>query len=194
LAIILSYNNLSNASKTLANLIWNAIKDDKDLNQIIKNIEQISFAAPTEADKAAQLSVFLYNLAELPAMRNQPPKANEPRTLLYLKLHYLITPLTGKPLIDQELLGKIIRIFAESPVIRGSDLKESLADSESELRVALESPSISDQNGLWTILQTPYKLSVSYSVYPVEIKTDTPKPTVSTKNTVAARAAAIKKA
>jgi hypothetical protein len=194
LAIILSYNNLSNASKTLANLIWNAIKDDKDLNQIIKNIEQISFAAPTEADKAAQLSVFLYNLEELPAMRNQPPKANEPQTLLYLKLHYLITPLTLKPLIDQELLGKIIRIFAERPVIRGSDLKESLADSQSELRVALESPSISDQNGLWTMLQTPYKLSVSYSVYPVEIKTDTPKLTVSTKNTVAARAAAIKKA
>ena len=119
MAIILSYNNLSNASKTLANLIWNAIKDDKDLNQIIKNIEQISFAAPTEADKAAQLSVFLYNLEELPAMRNQPPKANEPQTLLYLKLHYLITPLTGKPLIDQGASGQNYSDFCRKSSYKG---------------------------------------------------------------------------
>jgi hypothetical protein len=186
----LSYNNLSSASKTLANVIYNFIKDDKDLNQIIKNIEQISFAAPNDADKAAQLSVLLYNPTELPAMRNQPPKANEPQTLLYLKLHYLITPLTRKPLTDQALLGKIIRIFEEKPVLRGNDLKESLADTQSELRLALETQSVEEQCSLWTMLQTPYKLSVSYSVYPVEIKNDTPKPTVSVKNTAAAAMAA----
>ncbi|HSV49258.1 MAG TPA: DUF4255 domain-containing protein [Candidatus Acidoferrales bacterium] len=188
----MSYNNLSSTSKTLANLIWNAIKDDKELNQIVKNIEQISFAAPNEADKAAQLSVFLYGSNELPAMRNQPPKANEPKPLLYLKLHYLITPLTHKPLTDQVLLGKIIRIFAEKPIVRGSDLKESLADSQSELRISFDNQSIEDQNRIWMMLQTPYKLSASYSVYPVEIKTDTPKPKVSSKNTTVAAAAAAK--
>jgi hypothetical protein len=190
----LSYNNLASASKTLANVIYNAIKDDKDLNQVIKNIEQISFAAPNEADKTAQLSILLYNPTELPAMRNQPPRANQPQTLLYLKLHYLITPLTRKPLTDQALLGKIIRIFEEKPVVNGNDLKESLADTQYELRVALETQSIEEQCSLWTMLQTPYRLSVSYGVYPVEIKNDSPKPTVSTKNTVAARATAVKKA
>lgn len=188
----MSYNNLSSTSKTLANIIWNGIKDDKDLNQIIKNIEQISFTSPNEAEKTAQVSVFLYNSTELPAMRNQPPKANEPQTLLYLKLHYLITPLTRKPLTDQAILGKIIRIFAEKPILRGNDLKESLADTQSELRIALEPQAIADQSNIWTMLQTPYRLSVSYGVYPVEIKNDAPKPTVSVKNTTAAAAMAAK--
>jgi hypothetical protein len=87
-------------------------------------------------------------------------------------------------------LGKIIRIFEEKPVLRGNDLKESLADTQSELRLALETQSVEEQCSLWTMLQTPYKLSVSYSVYPVEIKNDTPKPTVSVKNTTAAAMAA----
>jgi hypothetical protein len=188
--VALSYNNLCSASKTLANVIWNSIKDDKDLNQVIKNIEQISFSSPNEADKTAQLSVFLYNPTELPAMRNQPPKGKEPQTLLYLKLHYLITPLTRKPLTDQALLGKIIRIFAEKPVVRGNDLKESLADTQYELRVALEAQSIGEQSSIWTMLQTPYRLSVSYGVYPIEIKNDSGKPTISGKNPALAASAA----
>ena len=182
----MSYNNLSSTSKTLAKLIWTAIKDDKELNQIVKNEEQISYAAPNDSDKSAQLSIFLYNPTELPAMRNQPKAANEPQTLLYLKLHYLITPLTRKPLTDQVLLGKIIRVLAEKPILRGSDLKDSIADSQSELRITLDSLSLDDQNKLWTMLQTPYKLSASYSVYPVEIKADAAKPAVTVKNTTAA--------
>jgi hypothetical protein len=162
----LSYNNLSSASKTLAKLIWTAIKDDKELNQIIKNEDQISYATPSDSDKAAQLSIFLYDLKEVPAMRNQPKAANEPQTLLYLKLHYLITPLTRKPLADQLLLGKIIRLFAEKPILRGTDLKDSLSDTQSELRITLDTLSIEDQNKLWTMLQTPYKLSASYTSTP----------------------------
>lgn len=185
----MSYNNLSSASKTLANVIWANIKDDKDLNQVVKNSEQISFSAPNDADKNAQLSIFLYDPQELPAMRNQPPKANQPQTLLYLKLHYLITPLTRKPLTDQALLGKIIQLFAKKPVIRGNDLQESLADTQSELRVTLDTLSVDDQNRIWTMLQTPYKPSVSYSVYPIEIKADSGKVIASTKNTTLAAGA-----
>lgn len=182
----MSYNNLSSASKTIANVIWNAIKDDKALKQIIKNPEQISYAPPSEADKNIQLSVFLYDTIQLPAMRNQPPTSSQPQTLLYLKLHYLITPLTRNPLTDQALLGRIIRLFAEKPVIRGSDLKESLADSQSELRVILDTLTVEDQSRIWSMLQTPYRLSVSYSVYPVEIEADTAKVVVSSRDTALA--------
>jgi hypothetical protein len=168
----LSYNNLSSTSTTLVKLIWIAIKDDKELSQIIKNEEQISCSAPGDSDKAAQLSIFLYNPTELPAMRNQPRTANEPQTVLYLKLHYLITPLTRKPQTDQILLGKIVQLFSEKPILRGSDLKGSIADNQSEMRITLDTLSIEEQNSIWTMLQTPYKLSASYNVIPIEIKSD----------------------
>lgn len=182
----MSYNNLSSASTTLVNLIWTAIKDDKELSQIIKNEEQISCSAPGDSDKTTQLSIFLYNPTELPAMRNHTRTANEPQTVLYFKLHYLITPLTRKPLTDQMLLGKIVQLFAEKPILRGSDLKGSIADNQSEMRVTLDTLSIEEQNSIWTMLQTPYKLSASYNVIPIEIKSDikeASKP-VSPKNTL----------
>ncbi|NLF89290.1 DUF4255 domain-containing protein, partial [Candidatus Bathyarchaeota archaeon] len=97
-----------------------------------------------------------------------------------------ITPLTRNPLTDQALLGRIIRLFAEKPVISGSDLKESLADSQSELRVILDTLTVEDQSRIWSMLQTPYRLSVSYSVYPVEIEADTAKVVVSSRDTALA--------
>ncbi len=170
----MSYNNLSSVTQTLANKIWTGIKEDKQLQKIIRNEEQISFLAPNDAQKSTQISIFLYSVAEYTSMRNQPQPQNpeEPKTLLYLNLHYLITPLTQNPLMDQVVLGKIMQLFAEKPVLRGDDLKGNLKDSKEELRVILDAQSMDDVNKLWTTLSAPYKLSVSYSVYPVQVKAE----------------------
>lgn len=188
----MSYNNIGSTSRTLANLIYNGIKGDKQLNQIIKNIEQITFTAPNDSEKTGQLSIFLYDPTELPAMRNTPQTGNEPQTLLYLKLHYLITPQTRNPVTDQMLLGKVMQILANKPILRDSDLLDSLAKTQSELRIILEAPSLEEQNRIWTMLQIPYKLCVSYSIYPVQIKADTAQKAVSVKDTKLAAATAAK--
>jgi len=170
----LSYNNLSSVTQTLANRIWTGIKEDKQLLKIIRSEEQICFLAPSDAQKSAQVSIYLYNLTEYTSMRNQPQPQNpeEPKTLLYLNLRYLITPLTQNPLIDQYVLGKIMQLFAEKPVLRGDDLQGNLEESKEELRVILDGQSMDDVSKLWTALSAPYKLSVSYSVYPVQIKAE----------------------
>lgn len=169
----MSYTNLSSVSKTLASRIWNAIKDDKQLRKIIRSEEQISIQAPGDAKtKDAHISVFLYNVTELTSMRNQPQPQNpkEPRTLLYLNLHYLITPLTQNAETDQILLGKIMQLFAETPILRGSDLQGSLKEMGDDLRIILDGLVVDDLNKLWTMLSTPYKLCVSYAVHPVRIE------------------------
>lgn len=155
----------------MANKIWTGIKEDKHLRKIIRSEEQISFLAPNDAQKSAQISIFLYSLTEYASMRNQPQQ-EEPKTLLYLNLRYLITPLTQNPLMDQVVLGKIMQLFAETPVLRGDDLQGNLKDSKEELRVILDAQSMDEVNKLWTALSTPYKLGVSYSVYPVQIKAE----------------------
>jgi hypothetical protein len=170
----LSSNNLSSVTQTLANRIWTGIKEDKQLRKIIRSEEQISFLAPNDAQKSAQVSIFLYSVTEYASMRNQPQPQNteEPRTLLYLNLRYLITPLTQNPLMDQVVLGKIMQLFAEGPVLRGDDLQGNLKESKEELRLIFDSQSMDEANKLWTALSAPYKLSVSYSVYPVQIKAE----------------------
>jgi len=191
-----SHNNLSSVSKTLANKIWNTLKDDKQLSAIIKSPEQISFLSPKNAapedkdpkskdpknkedkdskakNNQAQVSVFLYNITELSSMRNQPQDSTKPPTLLNLKLQYLITPLTENAEEDQIILGKIMQTFAETPVLRGADLQGNLKESGEDLRITLDTLEVEDLNKLWTMLAAPYKLCVSYAVQPIRIQAAT---------------------
>jgi hypothetical protein len=180
-----SHNNLSSVTKTLANRIWEGIKDDKQLSKIIKSQEQISFQSPQEIQaKSAQLSVFLYNVTELASMRNQPQPQNrgEPRTLLYLSLSYLITPLTQNVEYDQILLGKVMQLFAETPVLRGSILQGSLKETGDEIRIMLDELTLDELHKLWTMSQAPYKLCVGYTVRPVRIESVKPEQRVVEKS------------
>ena len=167
-----SYNNLNSVSKTLASRIWNGIKDDKQIKTIIKSEKQIIHLSPKDAQtESAQVSVFLYNITELSSMRNQPQTTPNPsKPLLYLNLHYLITPLTLNVENDQIVLGKIMQLFSETPVLRGSDLQGSLSETGDDLRITLDALAADDLNKLWTMFSTPYKLCVSYTVYPVRIE------------------------
>ena len=171
-----SYNNLNSVSKTLATHIWNGIKDDPQTKAIIQNPRQINHLPPQETQtESNKISVFLYNVTELSSMRNQPQTTLNPPTLLYLNLHYLITPLTQNAENDQIVLGKIMQIFAETPILRGSTLQGSLVGSDDELKITLDVLAITDLNKLWTMLQTPNKLCISYSVFPVRIESSTKK-------------------
>ena len=167
-----SYNNLNSVSKTLANRIWNGIKDNKQIKTIIHSPEQISHLSPKDAQtESAQVSVFLYTITELSSMRNQTQTTPNPsKPPLYLNLHYLITPLTQSVENDQIVLGKIMQLFSETPVLRGSDLQGSLSETGDDLRITLDALAADDLNKLWTMFSTPYKLCVSYSVYPVRIE------------------------
>ncbi len=170
----MSCNNIASVSRTLAHRIWQGIKDDERL-KIIQGPEQIIFHLPKREDheKSAQICVLLYNVNEYSSMRNQPQNPQGPRTLLYLNLRYLITPLTHNAETDQIILGKIMQLFAGTPILRGQDLQGSLREGGDELRVILDPLGMDDLNKLWTLLWSPYRLSVGYSVFPVRI--DEPK-------------------
>jgi hypothetical protein len=170
-----SYYNLNSVSRTLASRIWNGIKDDPHLRTIILSEGQIVHHPPKTAPEGqAQISVYLYNVSEIPAMRNQPHTAPNPRALLYLNLRYLITPQTFNAENDMVLLGKIMQLFAEKPVLREADLQGSLKEDNEDLRIVLDPLSAEDLEKLWSALQAPYKLSAGYSVFPIQIDASAP--------------------
>jgi len=169
------------------------MKDDPQIKAIIQNPRQINHRSPKEAqNESTQISIFLYNVTELPSMRNLQQTAQNPPTLLYLNLRYLITPLTQNAENDQIILGKIMQLLSETPILRGSDLQGSLRESGDELKIILDPLTADDLNKLWTMFQMPYKLCISYSVFPVRIdsssKIEKPviikKPTSQTKKTI----------
>ncbi len=165
----MSYYNLNSVSRTLAHQIWEGIEHDPHLRTIITNEGQIIHHLSREPHSAAHVSVFLYHVSEIPSMRNQPQPARGAKTLLNLKLRYLIAPSTFNAENDQVILGRILQIFADKPVLREHDLQGSLREDGDELRITLDPLSPEDLGKLWSMFALPYKLSVSYSVFPVRI-------------------------
>jgi hypothetical protein len=171
-----NYTAISNVGKTLVSLLWNSIKEDPQVNSIITNEDQISFSSPKEIESegSKKLSLFLYHITQFSEMRNQEMPIKDSNTLgrppLYLTLHYLITPSTQNRESDQILLGKIMQIFLDNAILRGSTLKGSLLENGDELRLVMDPLSIDDLNKLWAIFDKHYKLCLSYSVSPVKIE------------------------
>lgn len=169
------HNAIKNVGETLIDLFWDNIKDDLEIKNIISGENQISLLSPKdmESDASKKLSLYLYRVTEYHYLKNvDMPIENHEKLRgppLYLTLHYLITPNTADSESDHILLGKIMQILHDNAIIRGSILKGSLADSGEELRIILEPLSIDDIQKIWTIMDRPYKLSVSYMINPVSI-------------------------
>ena len=142
-------------------------KNDAQVNSIISSENQISLSSPKAFEtESVRLSLFLYQITEFSSMRNQPTPQLEPSPL-YLNLHYLVTPCTQNTESDHIVLGKIMQVFADNAILRGSTLKGL---NSTCYRLVLDSLSINDLNKLWSIFGTYYRLSLSYSIAPVAIK------------------------
>jgi Pvc16 N-terminal domain len=87
-----------------------------------------------------------------------------------INLYYLITPMQEDPEIQQTVLGKVLQVFNDHAILRGSDLQASLQGSTEELRLMLETLTLEELTQVWYSLQEPYQLSVSYLVQVVTIE------------------------
>jgi hypothetical protein len=167
------YPVISAVSQTLKALLTANITQSTDSQ--IKNVP-IELLSPRELqDKHESLavSVWLYRVARMSDMLNEPPQRIAPNliaaTPLPLLLHYLVTPISGDALTRHALLGKVMQVLNDHAIVRGADLQGILQGATDQLRVALEALSLEDLSLVWDALSEPYQLSVSYVVQTVSI-------------------------
>lgn len=97
-------------------------------------------------------------------MKNTPQLSGKNQTpTLYLTLHYLLVPYTQNAEIDHILLDKILQVLKDNPLLRNTQANE-------ELRLMMGSLSTDDLSKIWTMMATPCKTSLCYSVSPVAIE------------------------
>ena len=166
---------IQDVSETLKNLIENNIKEIPT-NSVV-------FDSPAEMQKDAKsgLSLFLYQIIENPDLKNQDMIQNiggnsdSLNKLRYppvaVDLMYLITPYAQTRQAEQVILSKLIRLFYDSAIINGSQLKQNLIETGNfELRIVFNTIPFEQLNSIWgTFHGTPYKPSISYRVTPVNI-------------------------
>lgn len=138
----------------------------------------VSLNTPEEMRATRQdgVSLWLYRLERDDQRLNAPQARPTPNRLeptpLPLRLHYLVTPVItidpAFPLVspgrEQELLGKVMQLMYERPILRGADLRDTLTGSSERLASRLEPMALEEITRVWHALQRPYQLSVSYEV------------------------------
>ncbi|MCK4734984.1 MAG: DUF4255 domain-containing protein [Methanophagales archaeon] len=165
------YNAISDVGKTLIKLLWDNIKDDSHVSSIIESDDQITLSSPDESAK--KLSLFLYQVTENAYLKNEEMQSLNSTKLKYppltLSLFYLVTPHTQNMASVHIILGKVMQIFHDNSILKGSILQDSLVGDE--LRLILNPLSMDELNKIWTVISKTktYKLSVCYEVTPVAI-------------------------
>ena len=157
------YTVIADVGKTLIELLEDNIKDD---------IDQITLSSPEDVKSEKELSLFLYQVTENAYLKNQEMQMVNSTKLEYpplsLSLFYLVTPHTKTREKDHRILGKVMQIFYDNSILRGSVLQGSLAGEE--LRLILNPLSMEELNKIWNVMSKSYELSVCYEVTPVRIE------------------------
>jgi len=146
----------------------------------------VSLKTPKEMRSNRGVSLWLYRVVRDEFLTNQPPERTGPReqrrTPLPVLLHYLVTPLMEDDSeTEQQLLGKVLQVLYDHPILRGSDLQGGLDPATVELRVTLETLSLEEITRVWHALNSEagYQLCVSYQVRLVELDSALPPKKVS---------------
>ena len=168
------YTAIADVGKTLKKLLWDNIKDDNTAKSIIESEDQITLSSPEEIESDKRLSLFLYQVTENDYLKNQEMQSVNSTKLKYpplsVNLFYMVMPHTQNREKDHIIVGKVMQIFYDNAILRGSILQGSLAGDE--LKLILNTLSIDELNKIWNVMSKskPYKLSVCYEVTPVKIE------------------------
>jgi len=165
-----AYTVLAEAGESLANVLWEEIQLDQQVNSLIDNENLISLDSPFDLqdNDSVKLSIYLYRITENASTKNQVPAQGDGAQLrkppLALDLHYLVTPLVGTVTDQQIILGKVMQILYDRAILQGTDLTGSLASSGQTLRVILNTVPLEELTRVWQSMEMSYRLSVVYLV------------------------------
>lgn len=162
------YTVIGAVSKTLRDLLRDNITNSTDPH--IKGVA-IHLLSPKEMQSAGEtsgVSVWLYKVSRMAEMLNDPPPRRKPDQIAHnclpVLLYYLVTPMTTHPETRHVLLGKVLQVFNDHAILRGSDLMGSLQGTDEQIRVNLEALTLEELSLVWYALGEPYQLSVTYLI------------------------------
>ena len=144
----------------------------------ISKRELISLCSPHECENN-QLTVYLYQIEE-DTHNNQAgfyqystdvQRANPAR----FHLNFLLTahskaPAQLKEADQYRMIGAVVQVIKDNPVLDRKYLSGSLLESDGELHISIERPNFDQLIKIWNNTASPYKLSIIAKIESVEIE------------------------
>lgn len=166
---------IATVTQALALLIENNLRPEIDMAVSVETRKP-----PAEPPTEPTITVFLYQVAPNPSMRNTDLPTRGPNGRLWsrptaaLDLNYLISAYGEETeLVGQRLIGCVVRTLQEIPVLPVELIEQAaerphlsgsdLAESAQRVRFTPIQMDVDETSKLWGMLhQTPYSVSVTY--------------------------------
>lgn len=139
---------------------------------------EITFKSPKEIQEDGgnpnKVSLFLFRILENAHLKNEELQRVDNTSLrlppLALDLEYLVTPYSDEKTQEKVILGKVMQIFHDNTILRGTVLQGDLAGTDEEIKLLFNPISLDDMTKMWSSFQeVGYRLSAIYLVTPVRI-------------------------
>lgn len=146
--------------------------------EIILNSDAIGLCSPEDKGDLS-LGIYLYDVKESEEMmgRGNPATAGDTRKApsQYLNLFYMITAYSSSDIKfraseEHRILGRVIQTLWDNPVLGPDYLSEGSGSMDYPLRIEMLKLDNEEKLKMWNTPNMPYKLSLYYKVYPVEIE------------------------
>lgn len=169
------HNIISDVGEALISLLREGLVPD-----IIPNIEGIGVCHPSDKGDVT-LGVYLYDVkrnTDITANERVPVGTGQLRSpSVFLDLYYMITAYSSsdikfRSLEEAKIIGRTIQVLEGTPVIRGSMFGKPFSELQYEPRIELLELDQEEKNRIWNVPNQPYKLSLFYKVYPIELISD----------------------
>lgn len=112
------------------------------------------------------ITVFLYRIAVNGEMRNVPPRLLAGGRIegraLPLDLFFLVTAWASDTRDELRILGRVLQVLHEAPVLGPSDLVGASWESDDAIQVVFDSLPLDDHYRIWDSTKVPYRLSLTY--------------------------------
>jgi hypothetical protein len=180
-----THTAIADAGESLVTLLRDRLTSPSyagDPDPVVSEPEEIELGSPKRLENGVRLSVYLYRIAENGDLKNADPReprpGPEPPRPLELDLYYLITAYPGTGGTDETantlqqhvVLGRVMQVLQEVPILRGPDLQGSLAGGDA-IPLSIVPEGMETVTSLWgTFSDTPFEPSVAYLVGPVPIE------------------------
>ncbi len=152
--------------------------------KLIVNTESIGLCHPSDKGDIV-LGINLYNIEEnediitggmvsdgLKKMKYPPA---------YYNLYYMITAYSSSDIKfrsaeEAKLLGKVLQVFRDNAILGPEMLGEAAGNADYKPKIELQKLTTDEKMKLWNVPNVPYKFSLFYKVYPVEVESEKSKP------------------
>ncbi len=167
------YTALVEASNALTEMLRSTLTPEP-----VANRETIALCSPHDSENN-QLTLYLYHVEEeVQKLTSGYYQADQDIQRIHpaqYVLHYLITAHSKAPLQLREadqyrLMGAVLQVLRDHPIIPGEYLEGSLAEEKAELHVMVEKTPVEQMLKIWNNTTKDYKLSLVVMLTGVTIK------------------------